>query len=664
MAQEAGKVVAPYGQWPSPITPELLSSSSISLHEVLVDQNSGNIYWIESRPVERGRYTIMEYNGSSAKEILPVQYSAHASVHELGGGSFAVSPNGKIIFSDENTQNVYELDPVSGEVVLILKSEQGLRYGGYCVHPLDENLVLAAKEDHREATPLTQAYGVHNTLVVIDRDQSTEQTVAVGDDFYAYPSFSPDGNRVSWIQWSHPDMPWTGTVLYVGDWVSGSIQNPTRITGESQKESVAQPRWSPDGDLLFASDKSGFWQLYLYSINSKSFKPISITELERSEFAIADWRLASSSYTFLDADTVIASCVTNATSNIILVDLGSGSYRDLKLPFLDLVMHSTGLFAVSKDKIVVLGSTQISPKELVLVSQVRSDKPKLETLQRTIDIPVEKGYFSKARDISVVRSSRKGSVYAFYFAPQNAQYQGQSDTPPPGLIQLHGGPNGCTSPALDLSIQFWTSRGYAVTAVNYAGSTGFGREYREELTGNWGLYDVQDVHDVANYLAEQGLFDRKRVGIYGGSAGGYGTLSAIHMFPAAFTAAVSSYGICDIKALQADSYKFESHDVERLILSSCDATDADGRARLYKERSPRFYVANITAPLLLLQGTEDVAVPPEQAHMMVAEMREHGRTVDIIEFEGEGHGWLKEDTILRAYKAQEAWWRTHLLEAA
>lgn len=372
----------------------------------------------------------------------------------------------------------------------------------------------------------------------------------------------------------------------------------------------------------------------------------------------------SSTYAFLDAQTVVASCVAFATSTIVLVDLSIGTYRDLLLPYFDLAMHSTGLFKLSKDSFVVLGSTQTSSKELVIVSQAQSKSPKVETLQSAVQIPVAVDYFSKARQIEVKRTSREGSVYAFYFAPQNAQCEGQPGTSPPGLIQLHGGPNGCTSPALDLSIQFWTSRGFAVCAVNYAGSTGFGRIYREELTGYWGLYDVLDTADVAKHLVEHNLFHSKKVGIYGGSAGGYGTLSAIHMFPTLFAAAVSSYGICDIKALQADSYKFESHDVERLILSSCAANDDACRTRLYKERSPLFYVSNISAPLLILQGLDDKAVTPEQAHLMATEMRDRGRTVKLVEFEGEGHGWLKEDTILRAYREQEAWWKTHLLGQA
>ncbi|KAH8895465.1 alpha/beta-hydrolase [Thozetella sp. PMI_491] len=661
MAPTSNKTAAPYGAWPSPITAELLSTSGVSLHEVLINEESGAIYCIESRPSEGGRFTIMEYREGGTREVLPSNLSAHGSVHELGGGSVGLTPAGRIILADDHTQNIYELDPASTETSLILGAEKGTHYADFSVHPLQSEWILAIKEDHRKATQLTQAYDVHNTLVAIDRCSSTEHTVASGDDFYAYPRFSPDGTHVCWVQWSHPDMPWTGTVLYIGEWENGTVRNLTRVAGEWRKESVSQPSWSPDGTLFFVSDKSGYWQLYTYSTATKSSSLVSVKDLEQSEFAIADWRLASSSYVFLDPQTIVASCVTHATSNIVLLNLTERSYRSLGLPYLDLAMSGTGVYRVSDDKVVVLGSTQTSSKELTLVSDVRSESPKLTKLRSTMHDAFAPGYLSTARHLEAPRSSRKGIVHAFYFAPQHLEYCGPPDVAPPCLIRLHGGPNACMSPSLDLSTQFWTSRGFAVCAVNYAGSTGFGREYREELTGHWGLYDVHDTHDVVKYLVEQRLADGARVGVYGQSAGGYGTLSAIHMFPAAFAAAVSSYGICDVRALQADSYKFESQDVERLILSSCNADDSAGRAQLLKERSPRFFVDRITAPLLVLQGTDDNVVTPEQAHMMAAEMNRQGRTVKVVEFEGEGHGWLKEGTILQAYQEQEIWWRTHLL---
>lgn len=254
-------------------------------------ENSGAVYCIESRPREQGRFTIVEYTGADVREILPAQYSAHATVQELGGGSFGISLGGDIIFSDDSTQNIYRIDASSGDTSLVLKAEQGTRYAGFCVHPVQHELILAIKEDHREATAYTQAQDVHNTLVCIDCRSQTEKIVAAGDDFYAYPRFSPDGRRVCWLQWSHPDMPWTGTVLYVADWIEGAVQNITRVAGQSQKESVSQPKWAPDGTLFFVSDRSGYWQIYSYSAETKTADWIPIKGLEASEFAIADWLL-------------------------------------------------------------------------------------------------------------------------------------------------------------------------------------------------------------------------------------------------------------------------------------------------------------------------------------------------------------------------------------
>ncbi|KAF3020242.1 hypothetical protein E8E14_012204 [Neopestalotiopsis sp. 37M] len=600
----------------------------------------------------------MSYDGSDTREILPRTYSAHGSVQEMGGASFTLTPAGHIVFTDNYSKNVYELDPVNSDVSLVLSAEDGVRYADYAVHPTQENVIIAIREDHRNATPETQAYGVVNTMVVIDASTRTEICIASGDDFYAYPRFSPDGKKVSWLQWSHPDMPWTGTTLWISDWVNGGLSSPQKLAGEACKVSISQPKWGPDGTLFFASDKSGYWQLHTYSAETGAINHLKFPGLDVVEFAVADWRMGSSTYVILDSNTVVASYVRHATSNIVLLDLEKGEAKDLELAFVDLALHSTGVFRLSKDSIVVLGSTQLSSKRLVKVSGVRSDKPQLQTLCSTAEIDLPDELFSKARQIEVPRKSRPGNVHAFFYEPQNHQYQGEGL--PPVLIHLHGGPNGCSSPALDFSIQFWTSRGFAVCSVNYTGSTGFGRAYREALTGYWGLLDVQDTHEVVQYLVRQQLVDGNRVGVYGGSAGGYGTLSAISMFPDAFKAAVSSYGICDVRALQADSYKFESHDVERLILSCVSSDDTAGRDRIYRERSPRFFVSNVKAPLLLLQGTDDKAVTPEQSLMMAEEMKCQGRIAEVMMFEGEGHGWLKEDTILAAYKAQESWWKQHL----
>ncbi|KAK6220597.1 hypothetical protein LQW54_002042 [Pestalotiopsis sp. IQ-011] len=605
----------------------------------------------------------MSFDGSDTREVLPKTYSAHATVQELGGASFTITSAGHIVFSDNITQNVYKLDPTNSDVSLVLEAQDGIRYADLAVHPSQDDVIVAIREDHRNATPETQSYGVVNTMVVILTSIKAEFCIATGDDFYAYPRFSPDGQRVAWLQWSHPDMPWTGTTLWVADWRNNRLNDSRKIAGQSCQVSISQPKWGSNGTLFFASDKSGYWQLQTYSIDTGAIVQLRFPGLDDVEFAIADWRMGSSTYVILDAKTIIASYVRHGTSNIVLLDLEKGEAVDLGMPFVDLALSMTGVFRVSDNSVVVLGSTRTSSKELVRVTNIRSGCPKYETLQSTIQVDLPKELFSKAQHLEVPRKSKAGHVHAFLYAPQNFDYEGPSGASPPVLIHLHGGPNGCASPALDFSIQYWTSRGFAVCSVNYAGSTGFGREYREALTGYWGLLDVHDTHEVVRYLVSHSLVDGERVGVYGGSAGGYGTLAAIHMFPGSFKAAVSSYGICDIRALQADTYKFESHDVERLIMCICSPEDKEARNRVYHDRSPLFHVLKIKAPLLLLQGTIDKAVTPEQAHLMAAEMQRQGRVAEIIMFEGEGHGWLKQETILAAYNAQESWWKRHLCGA-
>jgi hypothetical protein len=233
----------------------------------------------------------MSYDGSDTREILPRTYSAHGSVQEMGGASFTLTPAGHIVFTDNYSKNVYELDPVNSDVSLVLSAEDGVRYADYAVHPTQENVIIAIREDHRNATPETQAYGVVNTMVVIDASTRTEICIASGDDFYAYPRFSPDGKKVSWLQWSHPDMPWTGTTLWISDWVNGGLSSPQKLAGEACKVSISQPKWGPDGTLFFASDKSGYWQLHTYSAETGAINHLKFPGLDVVEFAVADWRM-------------------------------------------------------------------------------------------------------------------------------------------------------------------------------------------------------------------------------------------------------------------------------------------------------------------------------------------------------------------------------------
>ncbi|KAJ5281593.1 hypothetical protein N7478_006965 [Penicillium angulare] len=649
--------IAPYGHWMSPLTADRLAKDSITLHELAVDEPTRTIYSVECRPTEDGRYAIVQHRDGKTQDILPTNLSAHASVQELGGGSIAMHHDGQVIVEDEDSCNVYILNPATGEAKLVHSAIEGIRYADFSSHPADPEWILAIKEDHREATPETQATLVHNKLVSINIEAGTESIIAEGDDFYSHPKFDPSGQYVSWIQWSHPDMPWTGTVLYYAQWKNGSLENVTRIAGKGQQESIAQPKWSPDGLLYYASDRTGFWQLYFFDPKHQKESSLSLKTLENADFANDEWELGSSTYIFLDAKTIVATVITHATGKLVLIDTEASSFHDLELPYVMVY----DIRKVSQNSFAIVGTATAFPEELALISITANFKAERKVLTSTATFYLPPEYISVAKELTAPQIHgplTDGHVHMFYFPPCNPKFKADDNSPPPPLLAyVHGGPNGSTTPALDLEIQSWTTRGFAVCAVNYTGSTGFGREYRERLSGYWGLVDVADAVSAVEYLVKEGLADKAHVGIYGGSAGGYLTLRALHMYPDVWSAGISSYGISDVRALQADSYKFESQDVDRLLLSKTEAADREAELT---QRSPCNFADQIKGALLLLQGTTDMVVPVAQARMMADAMRAHGRVAEVVEFEGEGHGWVSEDAIYESLTRKEEWWKRHL----
>lgn len=352
----------------------------------------------------------------------------------------------------------------------------------------------------------------------------------------------------------------------------------------------------------------------------------------------------------------MATVITHATSKIVLVDTAACSAQELDLPYVDV----DSITRVSATSFAVVGSSKTSPQELALVTFTPSFEVTRKILTSTASFELAPEFVSIAAEYTAPQKYgplTDGEVYMFYFAPRNPDYQAEQGALPPLLTYVHGGPNGAVTPALSLDIQYWTTRGFAVCAVNYTGSVAFGREYRERLSGYWGLVDVGDAVSAVEFLADKGLIDRTRVGIYGGSAGGYLTLRALHMFPETWAAGISSYGISDVKALQADSYKFESQDVDRLLL--CKTKPEDREAEL-KDRSPCYFAEQMKAPLLMLQGTEDMIVPIAQARMMAEAMHSKGRVAEVVEFEGEGHGWHGKKAIYESYTRKEDWWKQYL----
>lgn len=343
----------------------------------------------------------------------------------------------------------------------------------------------------------------------------------------------------------------------------------------------------------------------------------------------------------------------------MIIDTFTLSVRDLELPYVDFASTACGIYRVSSNSFAVVGATTTSPQELALVS-ITPQGVQRAVLASTAAFILPSEYVSTATHHTAPQNRGPqcdGDVHLFFFPPCNPGFESDGKTPPPVLVFVHGGPNGCVTPALNLEIQYYTTRGFAVSAVNYTGSTGFGREYRERLSGYWGVIDTADAVSAVDYLVGKGLVDKHHVGIYGGSAGGYLTLQALHMYPDVWAAGVSSYGISDVRALQADSYKFESQDVDRLLLSKTASGD---REQVLTERSPCNHAEKMKAPLLLLQGTKDMVVPVAQARIMAEAMHHEGRIAEVVEFEGEGHGWIGKKAVYEALQRKGDWWVRYL----
>jgi dipeptidyl aminopeptidase/acylaminoacyl peptidase len=588
----------PYGSWPSPITSDLLVERVVGLSELRADGD--DLYWVESRPSEAGRQVVVRHGHGDA---IASDASARTLVHEYGGGDFTVV-DGRVIFSDYATQRV-----VVGDVPLT--PDDGARYADYDVHS-DGRSVACVRERHLERGEVV------NDVVVVSLDDGSMHVVAEGHDFFSAPRWSPDG-RLAWLAWDHPNMPWDGTTLYVdGAVVAGGVD-----------ESISQPRWSPAGVLHWVSDRTGWWNLYA---DGEALAPME------AEFTYPDWVFGEHTYDWLPDGRIAAMYTRGGTDFVAVID--GGRVHTVALPFTEissLVAWRSGLAAVAASgtdgEAVVTIDPDTGATEVVRAAREQAVDPRFVSEPRAIEFPTEGGR----------------TAHALYYPPVNPDFAGVAADLPPLVVMSHGGPTSAASPALNLTKQFFTSRGIAVVDVNYGGSTGYGREYRQRLDGQWGVVDVDDCVNAARWLADQGEVDGARLAIRGGSAGGYTTLCAL-TFRDDFAVGASYYGVADAEALAADTHKFESRYLDRLIGPYPDAKD------LYRERSPIHAVDRLNVPVILLQGLEDKVVPPAQAEMMVEALRAKGMQCEYVAFEGEQHGFRQAASIKRAIEAELAFY--------
>ncbi len=615
--------VAPYGSWKSPITTDLIVSGAVGLGQIALDGD--DIYWVEMRPSEGGRMVVVRRSPEGTTvDITPEPFSVRTRVHEYGGGAFLVA-DGVVFFSNFADQRMYRQDP--GTEPKAITPEADLRYADG-VFDSRRSRIVCVREDHvGDNEPV-------NAIVAVDKEGVDPQEILYsGSDFCAAPRISPDGGKLAWLQWDHPNMPWDGTTLLVAEISEdGSLGEVRTITG-GREESVLQPMWSRQGDLLFVSDRNGWWNLYRW----RDGEVAPILEME-AEFARPQWVFDPAAYGLLDDGRVICSYVENGIWNIGVIDTSTGRLTHLDIPYSEM---GRGELRTSGQRVVFSAGAPDKPISIMSLDVATGE---VETLRRAHQLEVDQAYLSRPEAVEFETAAGR-SAHAFYYPPRNPEFDAPGAERPPLLVKSHGGPTAAASTGLDLSIQFWTSRGFGVVDVNYGGSTGYGTEYRRRLNGAWGIVDVEDCVNAARFLGERGDVDGDRLAIDGGSAGGYTTLAAL-TFHDAFKAGASHYGVSDLEALAKETHKFESRYLDSLVGPYPERQD------LYVERSPINHTHLLSCPLLLLQGLEDKIVPPNQAEMMFEAVKAKGLATAYVPFEGEQHGFRRSENIKRALEAE------------
>lgn len=608
-------------------------------------------------------------------EVNPLPLSARTTVHEYGGGPIA-SRDDVVLFANHPDRRLYisrnssPPEPVTAEsavsFVLLkwcteesvtiyanLQSSQVLRFADPFIHPEGKHTIVIA-EDHTDDTPT----GVVNTLALVSLRDGSIATFASGYDFYSNPRYSADGKHVCYLRWNHPDMPWTGTELIVRGSRLGSTEKViagSLTVGSDGKpaESIAYPKFGPDGKVYFASDRSGYWQLYSYDLaTTNTEQVVRVNGIADGEFASPEWTFGGSSYDFAGSSTIVASVVRNAVSSLVKIDVASGTLTEFKdLPFTVIRAVRT---VPNTNLAVFIAASPTSDACLYLFDL---DTQKAEVLARTSNVPVDSGYISAAKPVSFPTTSGP-SCHGFLYMPQNKDFAGPPGAKPPAVVKVHGGPTSNTTGGLSLPVQYWTSRGFAYLDLNYGGSTGFGREYRSRLDGKWGVVDVQDAAAAATYLAVSGIADPGKIVITGGSAGGFTVLLALSLplpylddLKPPFATGTSSYGVADLVHLAEFTHKFELRYLDSLMGGAVTEVP-----EIYKQRSPVNNAQGIQVPICVFQGSEDKVVPPAQSEAIVKAVRDRGGRADYTEFEGEGHGWRQAANIKKALEGELAFY--------
>jgi dipeptidyl aminopeptidase/acylaminoacyl peptidase len=619
MTAPASKQSATCGTWPSPISAAIVAAGASPLSQPA--QDGADIYWLAGRASEGGRTTLLRQRGAEVAEITPAPFNVRTRVHEYGGGAYLVA-DGAVYFSHFADNRIYRA--ADGAEPVALSAGGAVRYADFVLDRQRQRLV-GVREDHGAGT----AYPV-NTVCAIGLDGS-ETVLAEGADFYAAARLSPDGRQLAWLSWDHPRMPWQGTELWLAEVAADGTLEKSRIIAGGPGEAICQPEWSPAGVLHFVSDRSGWWNLY--RLAEGALQPLCP---RAAEFGVPHWVFGGSMYGFRSHDEIVCTYIENGVSRLAQLSTATGKLQPIANPY-----EEIRELRVAGSVVALMGGAPTIALELARIDLATGSH---DILARSISELPATDYLSVPESISYPTSGGR-IAHAFYYPPCNADVEASPGSRPPLMVISHGGPTSMASNTLKLATQFWTSRGFAVLDVNYGGSSGFGRAYRDALKGQWGVIDVDDCVAGARYLAARGMVDAERLVIRGGSAGGLTTLCAL-TFHDVFKAGASYYGVSDLKGLDDDSHKFESHYNEYLIAPAPESEV------LYLLRSPINHVDELRRPMIFFQGLDDKVVPPQQSEVMVEALRASGVPVAYMTLEGEGHGFRKADSIVRTLEAE------------
>ena len=610
----------PFGTWPSPITPDAIVAETIRLASVTLD--AGRIGWLEGRPGEGGRNVLVRADEAGrTADVTPPPFNVRSRVHEYGGGAYAVS-EGRIWFSNFQDGRVYV--QAGGCAPAPLTREGPVRFANLTVDPGRRRL-LAVRETHRDGAP------PDNDLVAISTDDGSMRVLASGHDFLAAPAPSPDGRKLAWLAWDQPDMPWDAAALWLAELDRDGVPGaPIRIAGGSGCAAF-QPAWSPDGALWCVADPVGWWNLHRWRDGE-----LRCMVRADSEFGKPLWQLGTTTFGFDGSGRVVCTWRSDGAWHLGRLER-DGAMTPVPLPW------------TSIDSLVVDGSTAAfiggAPDRSAAVVSVDLETGDTRVHRTSSALSIDGDTLSRPVALGFPTGDGSEVAHGYYYPPRNASYQAPAPELPPLLVMSHGGPTGAASDTLNPATQFWTSRGFAVLDVDYRGSTGYGRAYRERLYGEWGVVDVEDCVAGSVHLADTGRADRDRLAIRGGSAGGYTTLSAL-TFHDVFGAGASYYGICDLEVLAADTHKFEARYLDRLV------GEWPAQRDVYRARSPLHHASRLGCPIIFFQGLDDRVVPPNQAELMVDALDRRGLPVACLMFEGEGHGFRSADTVRRCLEAE------------